>query len=40
MPNETSRELLAGSRAGLAQVLVRVSGSRAIQENKVIMRLA
>ena len=37
VPNETSRELLAGSRAGLAQVLVRVSGSRAIQENKVIV---
>ena len=37
VPNETNRELLAGSRAGLAQVLVRVSGSRAIQENKVIV---
>ena len=37
VPNETSRELFAGSRAGLAQVLVRVSGSRAIQQSKVIV---
>ena len=37
VPNESSRELLVGSRAGLAQVLVRVSGSRAIQENGVIV---
>ena len=37
VPNESSSELLVGSRAGLAQVLVRVSGSRAIQENEVIV---
>ena len=37
VPNESGGELLVGSRAGLAQVLVRVSGSRAIQENEVIV---
>ena len=37
VPNESSSELLVGSRAGLAQVLVRVSGSRAIQENEVVV---
>ena len=37
VPSESSSELLVGSRAGLAQVLVRVSGSRAIQENEVIV---